>query len=122
MAPIRIFISSVQDANFRTVLWRKNDPSSGKNDPSSGENALSSGIKLNKKQRLVLEYCRTYARSGEEIFEHLGIINQSRSREKYITQLILAGLLRPTKVKANDPYQKYIATAEIEATNERDME
>lgn len=115
----------VQDSNFRAILWRKNDPSSvknsltsGKNDPSSVENGLSSEknapsstIRLNKKQKMVLEYCAVYAKSSREILEYLELYNNSRSREKYITQLVLAGLLRPTKPKSNDPDQRYIATA-----------
>ena len=136
----------IQDSNFRAILWRKNDLSSNgnalsseKNDPtstknalslsekalssnenalSSNENALSSTIKLNKKQKMVLDYCAVYARTSNEIFAHLGIINQSRSREKYITQLILAGLLRPTRSKMNDPDQKYIATIKSENKTE----
>lgn len=115
----------IQDSNFRAILWRKNDPSSDenaltsrenapssiKNAPTSGENALTSTIKLSKKQKMVLDYCAVFARTSNEIFAHLGIVNQSRSRERYISQLILAGLLRPTKSKINDPDQKYIATA-----------
>jgi len=92
----------IQDSNFRSILWRENAPSSEKD-------ALCSATKLNKKQKMVLEYCTVYARTSNEIFAHLGIVNQSRSREKYINQLILAGLLRPTKSKANNPDQKYIA-------------
>lgn len=67
---------------------------------------------------MVLDYCAVYARTSNEIFAHLGIVNQSRAREKYINQLILAGLLRPTKSKANDPDQKYIATAGSESIND----
>jgi len=113
----------IQDSNFRSILWRENALSSIENALSSIENALSSienapssekdalcsATKLNKKQKMVLEYCTVYARTSNEIFAHLGIVNQSRSREKYINQLILAGLLRPTKSKANNPDQKYIA-------------
>ncbi len=122
----------IQESNFRAILWRgnalttsenaltseENAPSSSENALTSEENAPTSNIKLSKKQKIVLEYCSTYARSSNEIFEHLGIVNQSRSREKYITQLILAGLLRPTKSKINDPEQKYIATAESDSVNE----
>ena len=57
-------------------------------------------------------------RTSNEIFAHLGIINQSRSREKYITQLILAGLLRPTRSKMNNPDQKYIAVIKNENKTE----
>ncbi len=122
----------IQDSNFRAILWRKDDLSSNKNALSSRENALSSRenalslrenalsstIKLNKKQKMVLDYCALYARTSNEIFAHLGIINQSRSREKYITKLILLGLLRPTKSKINDPDQKYIATIKNENKTE----
>ena len=117
----------VQDSNFRAILWRENAPSSIENALSSeknalslAENALSSGVKLNKKQKLVLDYCSIYARTSNEIFAHLGITNQSRSREKYINQLILAGMLRPTKSKSTDPDQKYIATAGNGNVNDND--
>lgn len=117
----------VQDSNFRAILWRENAPSSienalssEKNALSPAENALSSGVKLNKKQKLVLDYCSIYARTSNEIFAHLGITNQSRSREKYINQLILAGMLRSTKSKSTDPDQKYIATAGNGNINDND--
>jgi len=67
---------------------------------------------------MVLGYCAVYARTSNEIFAHLGITNQSRAREKYINQLILAGLLRPTKSKSTDPDQKYIATAGNDSVND----
>lgn len=69
---------------------------------------------------MVLDFCMVYAKTSNEIFTHLGIVKQSRAREKYITRLILAGLLRPTKSKANDPDQKYIATASRENVNDND--
>jgi len=136
----------IQDSNFRTILWRGNGPTSAKNGlsseqnapssdkhaltseqnaPSSDKHALtseqnapSSAIKLSKKQRIVLKFCAVYPKSSHEIFAHLGIVNQSRSRERYINQLILAGLLRPIKSKPNDPDQKYIATAGNESIND----
>lgn len=119
-----------QDSNFRVVIWRKNGSTSVKNDPSSEQNGLTSvkndpsseqnGLtsvkndksthtKLNKKQLMVIEFCKDYARSSTEIFEYLQIFNNSRSREKYITQLIIKGLLLPIKAKLNDPNQKYIS-------------
>lgn len=94
---------------------QRNVKDSHKNASTSERNALTPTIKLNKKQKMVLEYCHTYPKSSNEIFQYLGIVNQSRSREKYINSLILAGLLRPTKSKSNDPDQKYIATAEYES-------
>ena len=93
-------------------------PSFTENAPSSDNNTLSSGVKLNKKQKMVLDYCAVYARTSNEIFAHLGITNQSRAREKYINQLIFAGLLRPTRSKSTDPEQKYIATAANSSVND----
>ncbi len=104
----------------------KNNPSSEqngltsvKNDPSSEQNGLTSvknnpNIKANlsKKQIMVLHFCKDYARSSSEILEYIGIFNNSRSRGKYITQLIMKGLLLPTKTKLNDPNQKYISVAD----------
>ena len=68
----------IQDSNFRAILWRENAPnsvenalssekyapSSTENAPSSDDNTLSSGIKLNKKQKMVLDYCAVYARTS----------------------------------------------------------
>ena len=108
----------IQDNNFHVVLWRKNDLSLGKNDLSSGKNDLSSSendlstrIKLNKKQKDVLEYCKNYSRSSDEILNHIGVYNNTRARNKYINELIFAGLLRPTNAKQNSPNQRYITTA-----------
>ena len=122
-----------QDSNFRVIIWRKNGLTSGKNDLSSEQNGLTSvkndpsseqggltsvknnpNIKANlsKKQMMVLDFCKDYSRSSSEIFEYIGIFNNSRSREKYITQLIMKGLLLPTKTKLNDPNQKYISAAD----------
>ena len=61
---------------------------------------------------MVLHFCKDYARSSSEILEYIGIFNNSRSRGKYITQLIMKGLLLPTKTKLNDPNQKYISVAD----------
>ena len=127
----------IQDNNFRVIIWRENDLSSGKNDLSSGKNDLSSGendlssgkndlssgendlssgkndlssrIKLNKKQILVLEYCRNYSKTSDDILNHIGVYNNSRARNKYINELIFAGLLCPTNPKLNAPNQRYIA-------------
>ena len=126
----------IQDNNFRVIIWRKNDLSSGENDLSSGKNDLSSGkndlssgkndlssgkndlssgkndlslrIKLNKKQILVLEYCRNYSKTSDDILNHIGVYNNSRARNKYINELIFAGLLCPTNPKLNAPNQRYI--------------
>ena len=98
----------IQDNNFRVIIWRKNDLSSGKNDLSSSENDLSLRIKLNKKQILVLEYCRNYSKTSDDILNHIGVYNNSRARNKYINELIFAGLLCPTNPKLNAPNQRYI--------------
>ena len=115
----------IQDNNFRVVIWRKNDLSSSENDLSSSENDLSSSendlsskIKLNKKQKEVLEYCMNYSRSSDEIFTHIGVYNNTRARNKYIKELIFAGLLRPIYPKLNTPNQKYISTANNTTEND----
>lgn len=113
-----VYASLVRYLEENALSSEKNALCSTEKAPSSTENAPSSSIKLNKKQKMVLDYCTVYARTSNEIFTHLGITNQSRSREKYITQLILAGLLRPTKSKSTDPDQKYIATAGSENVND----
>lgn len=63
--------------------------------------------KLTTKEQDIRNFC-SVPRSAQEIMDRLGITNQSKNRQKYITSLIeIAVLERTIPDKPNDPNQKY---------------
>ncbi len=52
-------------------------------------------IKLTKKKEDIRNFCLV-PRSAQEIMERLGISNQSKNRQKYIGELLAAGVLEMT--------------------------
>lgn len=69
----------------------KNDPSSEQSGQTSVKNNPNIKANLSKKQMMVLDFCKDYARSSSEIFEYIGIFNNSRSRGKYFAQKLRIG-------------------------------
>ena len=62
---------------------------------------------LTKKEQDIRNFC-SVPRTAQEIMDRLGITNQSKNRQKYITSLIEIGVLERTiPDKPNDPNQKY---------------
>lgn len=63
--------------------------------------------KLTKKEEDIRNFC-SVPRTAQEIMDRLGISNQSKNRQKYITSLIEIGVLERTiPYKPSDPNQKY---------------
>ena len=63
--------------------------------------------KLTKKEEDIRNFC-SVPRTAQEIMDRLGISNQSKNRQKYITSLIKIGVLERTiPEKPSDPNQKY---------------
>ncbi|WP_294627018.1 RNA-binding domain-containing protein [uncultured Bacteroides sp.] len=63
--------------------------------------------KLTKKEEDIRNFC-SVPRTAQEIMDRLGISNQSKNRQKYITSLIEIGVLERTiPEKPSDPNQKY---------------
>ena len=63
--------------------------------------------KLTKKEEDIRNFC-SVPRTAQEIMDRIGISNQSKNRQKYITSLIEIGVLeRTVPEKPNDPNQKY---------------
>ena len=63
--------------------------------------------KLTKKEEDIRNFC-SVPRTAQEIMDRLGISNQSKNRQKYITSLIEIGVLERTiPGKPSDPNQKY---------------
>lgn len=62
---------------------------------------------LTKKEPDIRNFC-SVPRTAQEIMDRLGITNQSKNRQKYITSLLELGVLERTiPDKPNDPNQKY---------------
>ena len=110
-----------QAEDFRTVIYRKekvSDPTqkvsnldekvTNLDKKSNGVTAKSNGVRLTAKQQKVLEFCNEMPHTAQEILEMIGVKYQTRTREQYINKLVLAGVLRPTTTKPNDPTRKYI--------------
>lgn len=63
---------------------------------------------LSDKQKEVLAFC-TIPRSSREILEHIGVINHSKNRDRFINHLVTKRLLERTiPDNPNSPLQKYI--------------
>ena len=74
--------------------------------------------KLTKKQRAVIAFCET-PKTSREIIAHIGIVYQARAVKRYITDLIVAGMLLPVVVgKANSPNQKYVSAIRRDSDHE----
>ena len=75
-------------------------------DTSSDSN--SDNLILSAKQQEVLMYCMV-ERTSREILEHINVIFHTKNRDKFINELVDAGLLKRTiPDKPNSPLQKYI--------------
>lgn len=75
-------------------------------DTSSDSN--SDNLILSAKQRELLMYCMV-ERTSREILEHINVIFHTKNRDKFINELVDAGLLKRTiPDKPNSPLQKYI--------------
>ena len=69
----------------------------------------SDTLLLSDRQKEVLRYCMI-ERSSREILEHISVIFHSKNRDRFINELIDAGLLERTIPDSpNHPKQKYIA-------------
>ena len=83
------------DTNFNTI-----------SDTSSDTN--SDTLILSAKQNEVLLYCMV-ERSSREILNHINVTYQNKNIQKFINELVDAGLLKRTiPDKPNSPLQKYI--------------
>lgn len=83
------------------------DESNQANDKSNQLRTNLVTRKLTKKEEDIRNFC-SVPRTAQEIMDRIGISNQSKNRQKYITSLIEIGVLERTiPEKPNDPNQKY---------------
>ena len=92
------------------VEKNSNHPQSKSNQVYNKSNQAAASLvtrPLTKKERDIRNFC-SVPRTAQEIMDRLGITNQSKNRQKYITSLIEIGILERTiPDKPNDPNQKY---------------
>lgn len=66
-------------------------------------------VSLSNKQRDIVNFC-SVPRTTAEIMERLGLSNQTKNRERYITSLVAAGFLQMTNpdnpTASNQKYKK----------------
>lgn len=100
------------DSNLVTHLSNqvvaKNTPQS--NQANDKSNQLQTNLvtrKLTKKEEDIRNFC-SVPRTAQEIMDRIGITNQSKNRQRYITSLLEIGVIERTiPDKPNDPHQKY---------------
>jgi len=91
------------DTNLVTNLVTNSD-----NGSDSNSNSSSDTIVLSAKQQEVLMYCMV-ERSSRDILDHINVIYHNKNIQKFINELVDAGLLKRTiPDKPNSPLQKYI--------------
>lgn len=98
------------DINTNQVEDSSNQPQNKSNQASSESNQAKDSLvtqPLTKKEQDIRNFC-SVPRTAQEIMDRLGITNQYKNRQKYITSLIEIGALERTiPDKPNDPNQKY---------------
>lgn len=97
------------------LVTNKSNQAMGDNERNSNQgdgirnqpNTNSVTRKLTKKEEDIRNFC-TVPRTAQGIMDRLGISNQSKNRQKYITSLLEIGVLERTiPNKPSDPNQKY---------------
>lgn len=92
------------------VEKNSNHPQSKSNQVYNKSNQAAASLvtrPLTKKEQDIRNFC-SVPRTAQEIMDRLGITNQSKNRQKYITSLIEIGILERTiPDKPSDPNQKY---------------
>lgn len=106
--------SDTFDANSDTkkqYLGADSDTFGVDSDTFGADSDIKNRVKLNKKQKDVINYCNI-PRSSKEILERVGISYHSKNIEKYINILVGAGYLEMTNPEnpnaSNQKYRKII--------------
>ena len=92
------------DTNLDTNLVTRLDTNSDSRSDSNSDTLL-----LSDRQKEVLRFCMI-ERSSREILGHINVIFHTKNRDRFINELVDAGLLERTIPDTpNHPNQKYIA-------------
>ena len=106
------FTNNDKTQEFVITLWREGSNQVGNevNEKSNQVNGIASNkTSLTNKQKDIVNFC-SVPRTTAEIMNRLGVTNQTKNRERYITFLIDAGLLEMTNpdnpTASNQKYRK----------------
>ena len=106
------FTNNDKTQEFVITLWREESNQVGNevNEKSNQVNGIASNkTSLTNKQKDIVNFC-SVPRTTAEIMNRLGVTNQTKNRERYITFLIDAGLLEMTNpdnpTASNQKYRK----------------
>ena len=96
------------DTNLDTQL-RHSNTNSNTNSDTQLRHSDTKKVSLSNKQRDIVNFC-SVPRTTAEIMERLGLSNQTKNRERYITSLVAAGYLQMTNPEnptaSNQKYKK----------------
>ena len=116
------FMNNDKAQEFVITVWReesnqvekKSNQVEGKSNQVEGksnqvQDSDTKKVSLSNKQRDIVNFC-SVPRTTAEIMERLGLSNQTKNRERYITSLVAAGYLQMTNpdnpTASNQKYKK----------------
>ena len=109
------FMNNDKAQEFVITVWRgESNQVEGKSNQVEGksnqvQDSDTKKVSLSNKQRDIVNFC-SVPRTTAEIMERLGLSNQTKNRERYITSLVTAGYLQMTNpdnpTASNQKYKK----------------
>ena len=109
------FMNNDKAQEFVITVWREesNQVEKKSNQVEGKSNQVQDSdtkkVSLSNKQRDIVNFC-SVPRTTAEIMERLGLSNQTKNRERYITSLVAAGYLQMTNpdnpTASNQKYKK----------------
>ena len=109
------FMNNDKAQEFVITVWRgeSNQVEEKSNQVEGKSNQVQDSdtkkVSLSNKQRDIVNFC-SVPRTTAEIMERLGLSNQTKNRERYITSLVAAGYLQMTNpdnpTASNQKYKK----------------
>ena len=109
------FMNNDKAQEFVITVWREesNEVEKKSNQVQDSDTRLrhsdTKKVSLSNKQRDIVNFC-SVPRTTAEIMERLGLSNQTKNRERYITSLVTAGYLQMTNpdnpTASNQKYKK----------------
>ena len=102
------FMNNDKAQEFVITVWRgESNQVEGKS--NQVQDSDTKKVSLSNKQRDIVNFC-SVPRTTAEIMERLGLSNQTKNRERYITSLVAAGYLQMTNpdnpTASNQKYKK----------------
>ena len=107
------FVITVWRGESNQVEEKSNEVEGKSNEVEGKSNQVQDSdtkkVSLSNKQRDIVNFC-SVPRTTAEIMERLGLSNQTKNRERYITSLVAAGYLQMTNpdnpTASNQKYKK----------------